>query len=141
MKQQVFLGQVSAAGLLLTISSLFYGRVFGGPGWVAPIIGAALVSGALAVVLARTSMGRWLRGIALLLAGIIFVSLAVILPGTNFGSGSEIASALVGATYDGWRNSLATTLPIDTSLPEPLGFVTTLAWLTGAACGDGFVFY
>ena len=135
MKQQVFLGQVSAAGLLLTVSSLFYSRVFGGPGWVAPIIGAALLSGALAVVLARTSMGRGLRAVALLLAGLIFVSLAVIVPGTNFGSASEISSALVGATFDGWRNSLATTLPIDTSIPEPLGFVTTIAWLTGAATG------
>lgn len=135
MKQQVFLGQVSAAGLLLTVSSLFYSRVFGGPGWVAPIIGAALVSGALAVALARTSMGRWLRGIALLLAGVIFISLSVILPGTNFGSASEIASALLGATLDGWRNSLATTLPIDTSIPEPLGFITTVSWLTGAATG------
>lgn len=135
MKQQVFLGQVSAAGLLLTVSSLFYSRVFGGPGWVGPIIGAALLSGALAVVLGRTSMGRWLRLFALLLAGLIFVSLTVILPGTNFGNASEIASALVGSTIDGWRNSLATTLPIDTGIPEPLGFATTLAWLTGAATG------
>ena len=32
MNQQVFLGQVSAAGLLLTISTLFYSRVIAGPG-------------------------------------------------------------------------------------------------------------
>ena len=135
MKQQVFLGQVSAAGLLLTVSGLFYGRVFGGPGWIAPVIGAALLSAALAVLLARTSMGRWLRGAALILAGLIFVSLTVILPGTNFGSASEISSALLGATFDGWRNSLATTLPIDTGIPEPLGFVTIAAWITGAVTG------
>ena len=135
MKQQVFLGQVSVAGLLLTVSALFYSRVFGGPGWIAPVIGAVLLSGIISVGLGRTRMGRWLRAIALLLAGIFFVALAVILPGTNFGSGNEIATAFFEATVDGWRNSLAATLPIDTSLPAPLGFITAVGWIVGSATG------
>ncbi len=135
MKQQVFLGQVSAAGLLLTVASLFYSRVFGGPGWVGPVIGAVLVSAAIAVFLGRTGMSRWLRGLALVVAGVLFVGLTVIVPGTNFGSASEITTAFLGATVDGWRNSLAATLPIDTGLPEPLGFITSIAWIVGAATG------
>ena len=61
MNQQVFLGQVSAAGLLLTISALFYSRVFAGPGWIPPVIIGILLSGALAVAVSRTSMGSVLR--------------------------------------------------------------------------------
>ena len=135
MKQQVFLGQVSAAGLLLTVSALFYSRVFGGPGWVGPVIGAILLSAILAVVLGRTGMPRVPRAIALFLAGAIFVALTVILPGTNFGTANEIGSAFFGATVDGWRNSLAATLPISTGVPEPLGFITIVAWLVGATTG------
>ena len=135
MKQQVFLGQVSAAGLLLTVSALFYSRVFDGPGWVGPVIGGLLVSAAIAVVLGRTGMTRVPRAIALFLAGIIFVGLTAILPGTNFGTADEIGSAFFGATIDGWRNSLAATLPINTAIPEPLGFITTVAWIVGATTG------
>ncbi len=135
MKQQVFLGQVSAAGLLLTVSALFYSRVFGGPGWVGPVIGAVLVSGAIAVGLGRTGMSRWLRALALVITGVLFVGLTVIVPGTNFGSASDITSAFLGATVDGWRSSLAATLPIDTNIPEPLGFVTSVAWIVGAVTG------
>ncbi|MFT7475447.1 MAG: transglutaminase-like putative cysteine protease [Verrucomicrobiales bacterium] len=135
MRQQVFLGQISAAGLLLTVSALFYSRVFGGPGWVGPIIGAVLLSGGLAVALARTSMGRWLRLAALIVAGFLFVTLTVILPGTNFGGPGDIFSALLGSTIDGWRNALATTLPISTNIAEPLGFIAILGWISGATTG------
>lgn len=136
MRQQVFLGQVSAAGLLLTISALFYGRVFDGPGWVGPAIGSVLLSGALSVALARTGMGRWFRILALGVVGVLFVVLAVILPATSFGGPGDIGSALYGATIDGWRNALENTLPIDTSVAEPLGFVTVLGWLTGSLTGS-----
>ena len=135
MRQQVFLGQVSAAGLLLTVSALFYGRVFGGPGWIAPIIGAVLLSGAIAVGLGRTRMGRFLRVAAIIIAGFLFIALAVILPGTNFGSGSEILTAFFESTVDGWRNAIAATLPIDTGLVAPLGFVTTVGWIVGSITG------
>jgi len=110
MRQQVFLGQISAAGVLLTVSALFYGRVFAGPGWIGPIVGAVLFSGVFAIALARTSMGRWLRALALGVVGVLFVILAVILPATSFGGTGAIASALYGSTIDGWRNSLAATL-------------------------------
>ena len=135
MRQQVFLGQVSAAGLLLTVSALFYSRVFGGPGWAGPVIGAVLLSGSLAVALSRTGMGRWFRALALGVTGLLFVVLAVILPATNFGGFGDIASALYGSTVDGWRNALENTLPLDTDIAEPLGFVTVLGWLAGSATG------
>ena len=136
MRQQVFLGQVSAAGLLLTVSALFYSRVFGGPGWVGPVIGAVLLSGGLAVALARTGMGRWLRALALLILGTIFVVVTVILPATSFGGAGDIMSALYGATVDGWRSALENTLPIDTGVAEPLGFVTVLGWIAGSLTGS-----
>lgn len=136
MRQQVFLGQVSAAGLLLTVSGLFYSRVFSGPGWIGPVIGSVLLSGLVAVALARTGMGRWLRALALVLIGLAFVVLAVILPATSFGGPGDIASALYGATVDGWRSALENTLPIETTVAEPLGFVTVLGWLAGAITGS-----
>lgn len=136
MRQQVFLGQVSAAGLLLTISALFYSRVFAGPGWVGPVIGSVLVAGALSVALARTGMGRWFRVLALGVVGVLFVVLAVILPATSFGGPGDIGSALYGSTIDGWRNALENTLPIDTGVAEPLGFVTVLGWLAGGLTGS-----
>lgn len=136
MRQQVFLGQVSAAGLLLTVSALFYSRVFGGAGWVGPVMGSVLLSGLLAVALARTGMGRWLRAFALVLIGVAFVVLAVILPATSFGGPGDIGSALYGSAIDGWRSALENTLPIDTGIAEPLGFVTILGWLTGAITGS-----
>lgn len=136
MRQQVFLGQMSAAGLLLTVSALFYSRVFGGPGWVGPVIGAVLLSGGLAVALARSGMGRWFRVLALTILGTVFVVVAVILPATSFGGPGDIASALIGSTLDGWRNALENTLPIETSVAEPLGFVTVLGWLAGSVTGS-----
>ncbi len=136
MRQQVFLGQISAAGLLLTVSALFYSRVFDGPGWVGPVIGSVLMAGALSVVLARTGMGRWFRVLALGIVGVLFVILAVILPATSFGGPNAIGSALYGSTIDGWRNALENTLPIDTGVAEPLGFVTVLGWLAGALTGS-----
>ncbi|MDW3179381.1 MAG: transglutaminase-like domain-containing protein [Acidimicrobiia bacterium] len=136
MRQQVFLGQVSAAGLLLTVSALFYGRVFGGPGWVGPIIGSVLLAGALSVALARTGMGRSFRALALGVVGVLFVVLAVILPATSFGGPGDIGSALYGSTIDGWRNALENTLPLDTDVAEPLGFVTVLGWLAGSLTGS-----
>jgi transglutaminase-like putative cysteine protease len=139
MRQQVFLGQVSAAGLLLTVSGLFYSRVFGGAGWIGPVIGGLLLSAVLGVVLARTSMHRIFRVLALTLFGALFLLLAVILPSTNFGGAGDVASAFWDASVDGWRNSLAATLPIDTSLAAPLGFVTLLAWATGSIVGTAIV--
>lgn len=133
--RQVFLGQASAAGVLLVVSAFFYSRVFDGPGWIAPIIGSVLLSGLLAVALARTGMGRWLLAVALAVTGVLFVTLAVILPATSFGGASDIASAFYGATIDGWRNALATTLPIDTGIAEPLGFVTMVGWFVGSSTG------
>lgn len=135
MRQQVFLGQVSAAGLLLAVSAFFYSRVFGGLGWVGPVMGSVFFSGLLAVALARTNMGRGLRALALAIIGLLYVILAVILPATSFGGAGDIASALYGSTIDGWRNTLATTLPIDTGLAEPLGFVAIVGWLVGATTG------
>ena len=134
-RQQVLLGQISAAGLLLTVSSLFYARVFAGPGWIAPVLASVLLSGLMAVLLARTGLGRWFRTIALVAAGFIFVLLTVLLPGTSFGDFAEIGDVLVGATVDGWRNSLAATLPISTAIPEPLGFITIVGWAVGATTG------
>ena len=139
MRQQVFLGQVSAAGLLLTISGLFYGRVFGGAGWIGPVIGGLLLAGVLGMVLARTSMHRAFRVLALTVFGALFVLLAVILPSTNFGGPGDVGSAFWDASVDGWRNSLAATLPIDTGLAAPLGFVTILGWLTGSIVGSAVV--
>lgn len=135
MNQQVFLGQVSAAGLLLTISGLFYSRVFAGPGWIPPVLGALLLACAAAVALARTGMGRVPRTIALVALGLIFVALTVILPGTSFGGLGDIGSALVGSTVDGWRNTLAQTLPINTVAVEAVGFITVAAWITGMTTG------
>ena len=62
--------------------------------------------------------------------------LAVILPATSFAGPSDIGSAFYGATVDGWRNTLAATLPIDPGTPEPLGFVTVVAWLVGSVTGS-----
>lgn len=135
MNQQIFLGQLSAAGLLLAASSLFYSRIFAGPAWIPPVLGAIVLSFALAVVLSRTTMALFLRALALVAFGVLFVGIAVLLPGTSFGSFSEIGSTLVAATVDGWRNTLAETLPISTAVPEALGFVTTLAWITGSVTG------
>ena len=136
MKQQVLLGQASAAGLLLVVSSLFYSRVFEGPGWIIPIVAGTLVSGLLALLLTRTSLNRVVRGAVLLVLGLLFLGLTVLLPGTNFGTSEQLLDALVGSTLDGWRNALAATLPIETSAPEPIGFATTLAWLAGAVTGS-----
>ena len=136
MRQQVFLGQLSAAGLLISVAALFYGRVFSGPGWIGPVVGGALLAGAIAVALARTRMPRGFRVLALLIAGTLFVLLAVIMPATSFAGPSDIGSALYGATVDGWRNTLGATLPIDTGAPEPLGFVTVIAWLVGSVTGS-----
>ena len=135
MNQQVFLGQVSAAGLLLTISALFYSRVFSGPGWIPPVVGAVLLAFAAAAALSRTSMGNIARTIALAVLGVLFVVLTVILPGTSFGGLGDIGSALVGSTVEGWRNTLAETLPINTAAVEAVGFVTVGAWITGTATG------
>ncbi|MGI9607762.1 MAG: DUF3488 and transglutaminase-like domain-containing protein [Acidimicrobiales bacterium] len=136
MNRQVLLGQVSAAGLLLVIAATFYGRVFNGAGWVGPIVGAVIISGTMAVGLGRTRMGRTMRSGALFFSGLLFLLLAVVLPTTNFGSIDQITNALTGSTIDGWRNALAATLPIDTAIPEPLGFVTILAWLAGSVTGS-----
>lgn len=136
MSQEVLLGQLSAAGLLLTVSSLFYSRVFEGPAWIPPVIGAALLAFVIAVALARTSMGRMLRVLALSLIGVLFVALAVLLPGTSFGSVGEIGSALFDSTIDGWRNTLAETLPIDTASVSAVGFVTVAGWIAGAVTGS-----
>ncbi len=136
MRQQVLLGQASAAGVLLAASSLFYSRVFGGPGWIIPIVAGALVSGLLAVLLTQTSLATYVRGLILGVLGLLFLFLTVLLPGTDFGTSEELLEALQGATIDGWRNALAATLPIETSMPEPVGFVTVLAWITGAVTGS-----
>ncbi len=135
MRQQVVLGQISAGGLLLTVSALFYSRVFAGPGWVGPVIGAALLGGVLGWVISRTGLHLGVRAVVLGAIGFLFLLLTVLLPATNFGGFADLAGALRGATLDGWRNALASTLPIDTGLAEPLGFVTVVAWLTGAATG------
>lgn len=136
MRQQVFLGQVSAAGLLTAVAALFYGRVFEGPGWIGPIVGGSLLAGSIAVALARTAMPAVFRILALLISATLFVVLTVTLPTTNFADPSEIGPLLYGSTVDGWRNALAATLPIDTSIPEPLGFVTFVGWLVGAVTGS-----
>ena len=135
MNQQTFLGQVSAAGLLLTVSALFYSRVFDGPGWLPPVLGAVLLACLLAAALGRTSIGRFSLAAAITIAGVLFLLLGVILPGTSFGGLSDITSALVGSTVDGWRNVLAETLPVSTSATEALGFVTVMAWITGSTTG------
>lgn len=136
MKQQILVGQASAAGLLLAISSLFYGRVFDGPGWVIPVMAGAVLSGLLAVLLTQTSLGRFFRTSILSLLGLLFLALTVLLPGTDFGSFGDLYDALIGSTVDGWRNALAATLPIETSVPEPVGFATTLAWIAGSVTGS-----
>ena len=136
MKQQVLLGQASAAGALLAVSSLFYSRVFAGPGWIIPILAGTLVSALLALLLTQTSLNRTVRAVVLFMLGLLFLGLTVLLPGTNFGTFDQLVDALVGSTVDGWRNALAATLPIETSVPEPLGFATTLAWLTGVVTGS-----
>jgi len=59
----------------------------------------------------------------------------VVLPGTSFGGLSDISSTLFASTIDGWRNTLAETLPVNTSSAEAVGFVTTLAWIAGATTG------
>ena len=135
MNQQTFLGQVSAAGLLLTVSALFYSRVFDGPGWLPPVLGAVLLACLLAAALGRTSIGRFSLAAAITIAGVLFLLLGVILPGTSFGGLSDITSALVGSTVDGWRNVLAETLPVSTSATEALGFVTVMAWIAGSTTG------
>lgn len=135
MNQQVFLGQLSVAGLLLTISSLFYSRVFDGPGWLVPVLAGSLIAAAVAVALARTAMGPLLRTIALTAGGVLFLIVAVILPGSAFTQASDIGSLLFDATVDGWRNTLAETLPISTAASSAVGFVSALAWLTGASTG------
>lgn len=136
MRQQVLLGQASAAGAFLAVSAMFYSRVFDGPGWIIPVVAGVLISGLLAVLLTRTSLNRLIRTTILLVLGLLFLSLTVLLPGTNFGSSSQLIDALVGSTIDGWRNALAATLPIETSIPEPVGFATTLAWATGSVTGS-----
>lgn len=135
-KQQILVGQASAAGLLLTISALFYGRVFDGPGWVIPVMAGAVLSGLLAVLLTQTSLGRLLRTLVLTLLGLLFLTLTVLLPGTDFGSFGDLYDALVGSTFDGWRNALAATVPIETAAPEPVGFAATLAWIAGSVTGS-----
>ncbi len=136
MRQQVLLGQVSAAGLLLTVAALFYSRVFAGPGWVGPVIGAVLLSGILGWAISRTGLHLAVRTIVLAAIGFLFLLLTVLLPATNFGGFGDLSGALRGATLDGWRNALAATLPIDTGLAEPLGFVTVLGWLAGSITGS-----
>ena len=135
MKRQLLLGQVSAAGVLLVVAALFYSRVFLGPGWIAPVMASLLVSLFVAVLLGRTSVLMVFRVFALAASGVLFLFVAVILPATNFSGGSELLTTLYGATFNGWRNALSATLPIDTALVEPLGFVVTLAWLAGASTG------
>lgn len=135
MRNQVVLGQISAAGLLLVVSAIFYGRVFAGPAWIVPVVGAVLLSGMLAAGLARTSMGRAVRTLALIVTGFLYLLLAVLLPATSFGGLSGLGDALIGASIDGWRSSLAATVPIATSLPDPLGFVTLVGWIVGATTG------
>ncbi len=135
MKQQVLLGQASAAGVLLAVASAFYSRVFSGPGWIIPIIAGALVAGLLAVLLTQTSLNRFVRGLVLATLGILFLLLTVLLPGTSFGTSNELFDAFVGSTINGWRNALEATLPIETSIPEPLGFATALAWIAGSVTG------
>lgn len=136
MRQQVFLGQLSSAGLLLTVASLFYGRVFDGPTWIGPVIGAVLLGGALSLTLGRTSMPAPFRVLAVGLTGVLFVTLAVLIPSADFPGLDRIGDVLYGATIDGWRNALDSTLPIDPGLAEPLGFVTSLAWIAGSVTGS-----
>lgn len=136
MKQSVLTGQVSAVGLLLVAASSFYSRVFNGSGWIVPVLLGALFSALLGYLLTRTSLNSVLRGISLASIGALFVTLTVLLPGTNFGGFGELFDAFYGSTIDGWRNALAVTLPIDTSLPEPLGFAAALAWIAGSVTGS-----
>lgn len=136
MRQQVLLGQASAAGVLLAVSALFYSRVFAGPGWIIPVVAGALVSGLLAVLLTQTSLTSFVRAGILAVLGLLFLFLTVLLPGTDFGTSTELLEALRGSTVDGWRNALAATLPIETSIPEPVGFVAMLGWITGAVTGS-----
>ena len=135
MNQQVFLGQISAAGLLLTVSTLFYSRVFAGPGWIPPVIIGILLSGALAVAVSRTSMGPVLRTLGLAIGGVLFLILAVVLPSTDFTGAADIGPLLLEMTVDGWRNTLAETLPASTAVPAAVGFVSAMAWITGAVTG------
>ncbi len=135
MRQTVLTGQASATGLLLVAASVFYSRVFSGPGWIIPVLLGAVVAGLLAFLLTQTSLNRLLRLSIMGALGVIFLTLTVLLPGTNFGSASDLIDAFVGSTVDGWRNALAATLPIETSIPEPLGFAATLAWIAGAWTG------
>ncbi len=136
MKQQVLLGQASAAGALLVAASLMYSRVFDGPGWIIPVVAGALLAGFLAVLLTQTSLGRPARAAILVVLGLLFLFLTVLLPGTSFGTAGELGEALFGSTIDGWRNALQATLPIETSIPEPVGFATTLAWIAGSLTGS-----
>lgn len=135
MSQQVFLGQLSVAGLLLTISSLFYSRVFDGPGWIVPVLAGALISGVLAVALSRTEMPVFFRTAALFIGGVLFLVVAVILPGSEFTQASDIGGLLFDSTVDGWRNTLAETLPVTTGASSAVGFVAAMAWTAGAATG------
>ena len=136
MRQQVLLGQASAAGVLLVAAAAFYSRVFNGPGWIIPIVGAAILAGLLAVLLSQTSLNGFFRGTILIVLGVLFLLLTVLLPGTSFGTASQLTDAFVGSTIDGWRNALNATLPIETSIPEPLGFATVLGWLAGSLTGS-----
>ena len=97
MRQQVYLGQVSAAGLLLTVATLFYGRVFDGPTWLPSVLGAVLLSGLLALVLGRSSMPGIFRALALTFTGGLYVLLAIILPSTDFAGFEDVADAFYGA--------------------------------------------
>lgn len=135
MRQSVFTGQASAVGLLLVAASVFYSRVFDGSGWIVPVLLGALFSALLSYLLTRTSLNGFLRGVALGIIGTLFIALTVLLPGTNFGGFGDLFDAFIGSTIDGWRNALSVTLPIDTSIPEPLGFAAMLAWIAGSFTG------
>ncbi|NNC80743.1 MAG: hypothetical protein HKN94_11405 [Acidimicrobiales bacterium] len=135
MRRQLFLGQLSAMGLWLTVAALFYGRIFSGAAWLVPVLGGVLLSAAMALVFGRTSMPPSARAAALVVAGVLFVAIAVVLPTATVNSVGDFIDLLLGTTVDGWRNSLTPTLPIDTSIAEPLGFVGVVSWITGAITG------
>lgn len=136
MRRQLFLGQLSAMGLWLTVAALFYGRIFAGVGWLVPVLGGVLISAAMAFTLGRTSMTRSARVAALGIGGVLFVAIAVLLPTASVSGIGDVFDLVFGTTIDGWRNALTPTLPIDTALAEPLGFIGVTSWIAGSVTGS-----
>lgn len=134
-KQQVFVGQLAAAGILLIVATSFFSPVYSGAGWYGPAVGSVLLSFGIGVPLGRSRLRWWYIAPIQIFSGFLYLLLAVLVASGDFNSFGSLGEATFNSSFDGFRETLSTTLPIESGNPIPVGFLVNACWVAGASTG------